>query len=137
MTAYRPLVLVSGLVTQLPPGIGLTGDSLTSSEGAIEFRDAVTTAVTSGVTIDAFPSATYSTVVYSVQASRGSAVHSTEIKLIHDTSTVSTAEYGTVYTSGIVATYSGDISGSNIEVKAYGNEAASTNYRIIRYAQSS
>ena len=75
MTAYRPLVLVSGLVTQLPPGIGLTGDSLTSSEGAIEFRDAVTTAVTSGVTIDAFPSATYSTVVYSVQASRGSAVH--------------------------------------------------------------
>lgn len=137
MTAYRPLVLVSGVTTQLPPGIGIVGNSLTSDEGSISFRNNVVTSATSGVLIDAFPSGDYSTAVYSVQASRGVAVHSTEIKLIHDSTTVYTSEYGTVYTSGLLATYSGTISAGNVEVNAYGNEAASTQYRIIRYAQSS
>lgn len=136
MTAYRPLVLVSGVTAQLPPGIGIAAEVLLNNEGSISFIDNVVTSATSGVQIDAFPSGEYSTAVYSVQARRGAAVHSTEIKLIHDSGSVYTSEYGTVYTSGVLATFSGALSSGSVTVNAYGNEAASTTYRIIRYAQT-
>lgn len=136
MTSYRPLVLLSGVVTQLPPGAGTSSDSLISTEGSISFQPNVVTSATSGVLLDAFPSGNFSSAVYSIQASRGSNIHTTELKLIHDSSDVFFAEYGTVYSSGVLATYSGSLVGSNVVVNAFNNEAVSTKFRLIRYAQT-
>ena len=202
MAVYQPLVLISGVINQLPPGEGVAGGELTAgsglsgggvvqpgtrvdvnlapnpsglifvngalgidgkaqasgnaalslaalayqtalnanfpaTEGSAGFLDNVDSFSTVGVQLDTFADTSFSTVTYSVQAKRGSEVHSTEIKLVHDTNTVYQAEYGTVYTSGVLAAYSGILTGGQLELNAYPNSAASTQYRIVRFAQAS
>jgi hypothetical protein len=202
MASYRPLVLISGVINQLPPGDGVVGGELTagsglsgggivqtgarldvnlatnpsglifvngalgidgraqasgnaalflantayqiaanspfpSSEGSVGFLDSIISLSTVGTQLDTFPSGAYNTVVYSVQAKRGNEVHSSEIKLVHNSSDIYTAEYGTVYTSGLLAAYSGVLTGGQIEFNAYANTTANTQFRVIRYAQAS
>ena len=201
MATYRPLVLVSGVINQLPPGDGVIGGEITagsglsgggiiqagsridvdlaatpsglifadgklgingeaqasgnaalalannayqlaanspfpSTEGSVGFLTNVESLSTVGVQLDTFASGTYNTAKYSVQAKRGNEVHSTEIKLVHNNTTVFTSEYGTVYSSGVLATYSGEINGAQIDLNAYPNASASTVFRIIRSAQA-
>lgn len=201
MATYRPLVLVSGVINQLPPGDGVTGGEITagsglsggglvqtgsridvdlaatpsglifadgklgingeaqasgnaalvlaknafqlaanspfpSTEGSVSFLTNVESLSTVGVQLDTFASGTYNTAKYSVQAKRGNEVHSTEIKLVHNNTTVYTSEYGTVYSSGVLATYSGEINGAQIDLNAYPNASASTVFRIVRSAQA-
>lgn len=201
MAAYRPLVLVSGVINELPPGDGVIGGELTagsglagggivqpgtrldidlaanpsglifvnealgidgvaqasglaalrladqayqlaasspfpSSEGSTGFLNNVISLSTAGTQLDTFASGDYSTVKYSIQAKRGKEVHATDIKLVHDNVNTYSTEYGTVYTSGVLATYSGILTGGQIELNAYPNSAASTQFRIVRYAQA-
>ena len=201
MATYRPLVLVSGVINQLPPGDGVIGGEITagsglsggglvqpgsridvdlaatpsglifaggklgidgeaqasgnaalalannayqlaanspfpSTEGSVGFLTNVESLSTVGVQLDTFASGTYNTAKYSVQAKRGNEIHSTEIKLVHNNTTVYTSEYGTVYSSGLLATYSGEINGAQIDLNAYPNASASTVFRIIRSAQA-
>jgi len=201
MATYRPLVLVSGVINQLPPGDGVIGGEITagsglsgggiiqagsridvdlaatpsglifadgklgingeaqasgnaalalannayqlaanspfpSTEGSVGFLTNVESLSTVGVQLDTFASGTYNTAKYSVQAKRGNEIHSTEIKLVHNNTTVFTSEYGTVYSSGVLATYSGEINGAQIDLNAYPNASASTVFRIIRSAQA-
>ena len=201
MAVYQPLVLISGVNNQLPPGQGVAGGEIIagsglsgggvvqpdarldidlapnpsglifvngalgidghaqasgnaaltlannayqiaanspfpSAEGSVGFKDSVISLTTVGTQLDTFPSGDYATVVYSVQAKRGKEVHSSEVKLVHDSATVYTSEYGTVYTSGLLAAYSGILTGGQIEFNAYSNTAASTQFRVIRYAQA-
>lgn len=136
MTAYRPLVLISGVTAQLPPGNGTSSDAIVSTEGSISFEPSVVTSATSGVLLDAFPSGDFSSALYSIQASRGNNIHTTELKLIHDSLDVFSSEYGTVYSSGVLASYSGSLVAGNVVVNAFNNEAVSTKFRIIRYAQT-
>lgn len=201
MATYRPLVLVSGVINQLPPGDGVIGGEITagsglsggglvqtgsridvelaatpsglvfaggklgidgeaqasgnaalilantayqlaasspfpSTQGSVGFLDNVESISTVGVQLDTFASGTYNTANYSVQAKRGNEIHSTEFKLIHNNTTIYTAEYGTVYSSGVLAAYSGEVNGGQINLNAYPNAAASTVFRIIRSAQA-
>ena len=137
MAYYRPLVLISGFINQLPAGAGVVTDEITEgSKGSIGFLTNVESVATSGVQLDTFASGTYNTAHYSVQAKRGNEVHSTEIKLIHNNTTVYTSEYGTVYSSGLLATYSGELNGSQVDLNAYSNSSSSTIFKIIRNAQA-
>lgn len=202
MATYRPLVLVSGVINQLPPGDGVIGGELTAgsglsggglvqegsrldiylsaqpsgllidnnnrlgidgkaqasgnaalvraeqayqlaanspfptTEGSVGFLDNVESLSTVGVQLDTFGSGTYSSAIYTVQAKRGNEVHSTNIKLVHNNTTAFTSEYATVYSSGLLATYSGAIDGGQVELDAYSNTADSTVFRVIRYAQA-
>lgn len=201
MTAYRPLVLVSGVINELPPGDGVIGGELTagsgltgggivqdgsridvnlatnasglifvdgalgidgyaqasglaalrlannayqlaasspfpSAEGSVGFLGGVVSLSTAGIQLDTFASGDYSTVKYSIQAKRGKETHATDIKLVHDNVTTYSTEYGTVYTSGVLAAYSGILTGGQIELNAYPNSAANTQFRIVRYAQA-
>ena len=201
MASYRPLVLVSGVINQLPPGAGVIGGELTAgsglsgggvvetgaridinlaaspsglifvngalgidghaqasgnaalslaslayqyavnspfptTEGSVGFLDQKTSLSTAGLQLDTFPSGDYSTVVYSVQAKRGNEVHSSEVKLVQNGATVYTSEYGTVYSSGLLATYSGAITGGQIEFNAFANVGTNTSFRVLRSAQA-
>lgn len=201
MASYRPLVLISGVINQLPPGDGVIGGELTAgsglagggvieagsrididlaatpsglifvngalgidghaqasgnaalflanqayqyavnspfptTEGSVGFLDNKTSLSTAGLQLDTFASGTYNTVIYSVQAKRGNEVHSSEVKLVHNNTTVYTSEYGTVYSSGLLATYSGVVTGGQIEFNAFSNTSDNTRFRIVRYAQA-
>jgi hypothetical protein len=201
MASYRPLVLISGVINQLPPGDGVIGGELTAgsglagggvieagsrididlaatpsglifvngalgidghaqasgnaalflanqayqyavnspfptTEGSVGFLDNKTSLSTAGLQLDTFASGTYNTVIYSVQAKRGNEVHSSEVKLVHNNTTVYTSEYGTVYSSGLLAAYSGVVTGGQIEFNAFSNTSDNTQFRIVRYAQA-
>lgn len=201
MASYRPLVLISGVINQLPPNDGVIGGELTagsglsgggivqagsridvdlapnpsglifvngalgidghaqasgnaalflanqayqyavnspfpSTEGSVGFLDNKTSLSTTGLQLDTFASGTYNTVIYSVQAKRGNEVHSSEVKLVHNNTAVYTSEYGTVYSSGLLATYSGAVTGGQIEFNAFSNTSDNTQFRIVRYAQA-
>lgn len=201
MASYRPLVLISGVINQLPPNDGVIGGELTagsglsgggivqagsridvdlapnpsglifvngalgidghaqasgnaalflanqayqyavnspfpSTEGSVGFLDNKTSLSTTGLQLDTFASGTYNTVIYSVQAKRGNEVHSSEVKLVHNNTAVYTSEYGTVYSSGLLATYSGAVTGGQIEFNAFSNTSDTTRFRIVRYAQA-
>lgn len=201
MASYRPLVLISGVLNQLPPGDGVIGGELTAgsglsgggvieagsridvdlapnpsglifvngalgidghaqasgnaalfianqayqyavnspfptAEGSVGFLDNKTSLSTAGLQLDTFASGAYNTVVYSVQAKRGNEVHSSEVKLVHNNVAVTTSEYGTVYSSGLLATYSGAITGGQIEFNAFSNTSDTTRFRVLRTAQA-
>ena len=66
-------------------------------------------------TMDTFNVATYSTVKYLIQATRGASLHTTELILLHDGTDVFTTEYGTVFTSQLF-TIQASINSGNINV---------------------
>jgi hypothetical protein len=136
MATRKPLVIISGVLSELPPGDSVSSPGLGSAEGAVQFLTAVTSSSTAKTQLDTFSSATYSTVIYTVQAKRSNEVHSSDIKLVHNNSDVYTAEYGMVYSSGLLAAYSGVLLSGQIELNAYANTSANTQFRVLRYAQS-
>jgi len=201
MTAYNPLVLISGVINQLPPGAGVIGGELTAgsgltgggvvqpgaridvalaatpsglifvgdalgldghaqasgnaalaasrdnanllaqapvnaTEGQVFFLDAVTTLSTVGAQLDSFASGIYASTTYQVQAKRGNEVQTSDVKLLHNNSDVYTTEYAILYSSGLLASYSGEINGGNINLNAFPNSSANTTFRVIRYAQA-
>jgi hypothetical protein len=202
MAIYRPLVLVSGVINQLPPGDGVIGGELTagsglsggglvqegsridiylsaqpsgllidnnnrlgidgkaqasgnaalvraeqayqlsanspfpSTEGSVGFLDNVESLSTVGVQLDTFGSGTYSSATYQVQAKRGNEVQLDDLKLLHNSTAVSLSGYNPVYTSGVLAAYSGELSGGQISLNAFSNTSDSTVFRVIRFAQA-
>jgi hypothetical protein len=135
MATRKPLVIISGTSSELPPGDSVGSAGFNSSEGAVQFLSSVTSSSTAKTGLDTFPSGTYNTVIYTVQAKRANEVHSSDIKLVHNSSDVYTSEYGMVYSSGLLATYSGVLLSGQIELNAYANTSASTQFRVLRYAQ--
>lgn len=76
-----------------------------------EFTDNTTTTVTtSQQELDAFSASTYRTSKYIVQAVSSSGIHSTEVLLTHDGTTVYITEYATIYTSSPLFTLDANIS---------------------------
>jgi hypothetical protein len=50
--------------------------------------------------------------------------------IVHDGTTASATEYGTVWTSSSLAAYEVDISGGNVRILATGSSATSTVYNV-------
>jgi hypothetical protein len=201
MAVFRPLVLVSGVINQLPPGDGVIGGEVTagsglsgggvvqpgtvidvqlaaspsglifadgalgidgkaqasgnaaltlansayqlasnspfpSAQGSVGFLSNVESLSVVGVQLDTFASGTYGSAVYQVQAKRGNEVQSDELKLLHNNLVVSLSGYNPVYTSGVLAVYSGELSGGQVQLNAFSNTADSTTFRLIRFAQA-
>jgi hypothetical protein len=54
-----------------------------------------------------------------------------EILLVHDGTTVTLTEYGVIYTNASLATYTAEISGGNVVVKATSASTNSTTYKVM------
>jgi len=92
--------------------------------------DATRTATTE-FALDTFASADYRAARYIVAMTRGSDFHSTEVMLVHDGSTVTMTQYGTLKDANL-ATIDADISGSNVRLLVTPASATSTSIKFDR-----
>lgn len=109
-----------------------TNDIITATkslEGKNTKRSGVTKTSTSQFSLDTFAKANFRAARYIVAMSEGTNFHSTEIMLIHDGSTVTLTQYGTLKDTNL-ATFDADISGDNVRLLA---TPASTNSTVIKF----
>lgn len=92
----------------------------------------VTTTTTAATRLDAYPVSASGTKTYTIEVQRGGEVQSSDVTMIHTSSNAYTSQYAIVYSSGVLATFSGAIAGGSVELQAFSNTADSTTFRPIR-----
>ena len=95
----------------------------------------VTTTSTSATNLDTFAIGTYRSGHYQVSISdaTGSDYQSTELMVIHDGTTPSISQYGTVLTDGELATFATDIDSGNLRVRI---TPASNNSTVFKFKRT-
>ena len=88
-------------------------------------RGAETKTSTSQFALDTFAKADFRAARYIIAMSRGTDFHSTEIMLVHDGSTVTLTQYGTLKDANL-ATIDADISSANVRLLVTPASATST-----------
>ena len=83
------------------------------------------------VALDTFAHASFRAARYIVAMSEGSNFHSTEIMLVHDGSSVTMTQYGTLKDASL-ATFDADISGSDVRLRVTPASATSTAIKFDR-----
>jgi len=110
------------------------GDVITTSK-ELDTKHRTSTAATytstSEVALDTFAHADFRAARYVVAMSEGSNYHSTEIVLVHDGSTVTMTQYGTLKNTS-VASFDADISGSDLRLLITPASANSTTVKFHR-----
>ena len=110
------------------------GDVITTSK-ELDTKHRPSTAATytstTEVALDTFAHADFRAARYVVAMSEGSNYHSTEIVLVHDGSTVTMTQYGTLKNTS-VASFDADISGSDLRLLITPASANSTTVKFHR-----
>jgi len=86
---------------------------------------------TSVFSLDTFAHASYRAARYIVAMNKGTAYHSTEIMLIHDGTNVTITLYGTLKSESL-ASFTADISGSDVRLRCTPASATATNIQFDR-----
>lgn len=92
---------------------------------------ASTKTATTEFALDTFAKADYRAARYVVAMSSGSDFHSTEIVVVHDGSSVTLTQYGTLKSTSL-ASFDADISGSNLRLLATPASSSSTVIKFDR-----
>ena len=92
---------------------------------------ASTKTATTEFALDTFAHADFRAARYVVAMSSGSDFHSTEIVVVHDGSSVTLTQYGTLKSSSL-ATFDADISGANLRLLATPASSSSTVIKFDR-----
>lgn len=116
-------------------GISVTGtakaDTVQLATTGILEDAVVNTSSTSQTAIVSYSATTYGGGKVLIEAKSGVNRHITELLVTHDGTTAIATEYGTIATSGNLATYDVDISGGNLRVLATPASATSTTFKVI------
>ena len=127
-------VNTSGIITASSFVGGFTGDvtgNLNLSNGAVSSATATTT-TTSQTAVDTFAAATYRSVKYQIQITRGSEYHITEVFIVHDGTTSYGTEYATIKTGSSLASFDTDIDSGNVRLLATPTSSSSTVFKLVR-----
>tara|TARA_R100001443_G_scaffold58970_3_gene69394 strand:+ start:19153 stop:20655 length:1503 start_codon:yes stop_codon:yes gene_type:complete len=140
-------LLVTGITTisglRYPQADGTANQVLiTDGAGNLGFADqsgsssgspgVTTTSSTGQVSIDSIAKITYSAAIYKVQVTSETAVHFTNVNIVHDGSLAYVNEFGTIQTGPGLSTFSARINGSNLELLAYPASSATTVFNLDR-----
>ena len=90
----------------------------------------VTTTSITQTAVHTFPHATYGSGKYQIQATSAGERHISDILIVHNGTTASATEYGTILTSGSLYTVDVDISGANARVLITSASTTSTVYKV-------
>ena len=117
-------------------GIGTTAPQakLQVEEYGVDTTTTSTTATTQ-VAIHTFAAATFRSARFTVQItnSTDSTYHLTEILMIHDGTTPSITEYGTIFTGSAEATFDADISSGNVRLLATPATTDSMAFKVVAH----
>ena len=108
----------------------VSGD-LSISNGAFSSATATTT-TTSQTAVDTFAAATYRSVKYQIQITRGSEYHITEVFIVHDGTTSYGTEYATIKTGSSLASFDTDIDSGNVRLLATPTSSSSTVFKLVK-----
>ena len=111
----------------------VTGDltgNVYLSQGFVNSSSTTVTS-TSQTAINTFPAATYRSVKYQVQITRGTEYHITEIYIVHDGTSSYGTEYATIKTGSQLATFDSDINSGNVRLLATPTSSSSTVFKVI------
>lgn len=109
-----------------------TDDVIEITKGTTDLnkvKGAATYTATTEVALDTFAHASFRAARYIVAMSEGSNFHSTEIMIVHDGSSVTITQYGTLKDTTL-ATFDADISGDNVRLLV---TPASTNSTVVKF----
>ena len=95
-----------------------------------DFHPHATTTSTSQVSITSLPIASYRSAEYTIQITEGTKYHVTKIIAIHDGTSVTFNEYGTIITSTSLATFTLDINSGNMRLLATPASTNSTSFKV-------
>ena len=104
------------------PGLGFYG-----------VRTNTTVATTSATTIDSIVVATYRSARIQIQITQGTNYQVSDVLLIHDGTTASIIEYGTLATNLTLCTYSATISSGNALLQVNMGSATSSSVKVLSY----
>jgi hypothetical protein len=94
-------------------------------------RESATRTSTAVFSLDTFAKADYRAARYIVVMSKGTDYHSTEVMLVHDGTTVTLTQYGTLKSTSL-ATFDADISGDDVRLRVTPASNASTSIKFDR-----
>jgi hypothetical protein len=140
---WNALDIRAGSATQLylntsgNVGIGTTAPAakLQVEEYGVDTTTTSTTATTQ-VAIHTFAAATFRSARFTVQItnSTDSTYHLTEILMIHDGTTPSITEYGTIFTGSAEATFDADISSGNVRLLATPASTDTMEFKVVAHS---
>jgi len=107
------------------------GGDVKISNGAFSSATATTT-TTSQTAVDTFAAATYRSVKYQIQITRGSEYHITEVFIVHDGTTSYGTEYATIKTGSSLASFDTDINSGNVRLLATPTSSSSTVFKLVK-----
>ena len=94
--------------------------------------ESTTLATTVESQIASFSATTYGSAKLLIQATQGANRHISELLVVHDGTTASATEYGTILTDTSLFTVDVDINNNNLRILATGTSATSTVYRVYK-----
>ena len=96
----------------------------------------LTTTTTLGTVLDAFPSGDFDSARYYVKAKRGNEIHTSHINLLQNGVETVITQFGVLYSSGVLASFSGSFSSPSGVLEVFSNSTESTTYNVIRYGDT-
>jgi hypothetical protein len=89
-----------------------------------------TTATTTATTIFSFNSTTYNSAEVIITATQGINRHITKLLIVHNGTTASATEFGTIYTNTSLATYDVGLTGGNVTLSVTAANGTTIDYKI-------
>jgi len=121
-------------------GVGSIGINTTTTTAPIDLSgvlgmQATVTSIqtTTATTIDTLPIATYRSARFQIQITQSTDYQSTDLMTVHDGTTATNIEYGSIATNDMLASFSSTISGSNLLLRATMVSAGIATVKVVRY----
>ena len=96
--------------------------------------DSTSMSTTSATTVATHAAASFRSVNYKVQVTRGTDYHMTEINVIHDGTTAYMTEYGTLFDNAVLGTFDASISSGNLLLQFTSGSSSSTTVKVMSTA---
>lgn len=135
-----PLQVGAGSSSFIVSGIGSIGIGTTTTNSALDLlgilgiQGTVTAISTTTPTIiDTVPLTTYRSARFQVQITQSTDYQSTDLMVVHNGTTANIVEYGSIATNDYLASFTSDVSGSNLLLRATMGSAGIATVKVVRY----